>query len=143
MVGSVLFACTNNALRSPMAEGLTKFLYRRVIFVDSVGLRCGQLDSFAVAAMDEIGIDISGHRPKTFDDLDDESFDLIISLSPNAHHRAVELTRARATTAEMWNIFDPSLVEGARHVRLAAYREVRDGLMARIKARLELPGAPV
>ena len=142
-VGSVLFVCTNNSLRSPMAEALTKFLFRHVVFTDSAGVRCGPLDGFAVAAMDELGIDISGHRAKTLEDLDDTSFDLIVALSPAAHHRALEFTRASATVSEFWNVFDPSLVEGARETRLAAYREVRDGLMASIGARFERPGAPV
>ena len=82
--GSVLFCCTLNALRSPMAEGLFKLLYNRRIFVDSVGVRAGELDPFAVTVMDEIGIDISRHRSKSFDNLEDTSFDLIISLSPEA-----------------------------------------------------------
>ncbi len=142
MIGSVLFMCTNNSLRSPMAEGLTKFLFRHVVFTASAGLRRGTLDGFAVAAMDELGIDISRHRARTVDDLDDESFDLIVALSPDALHRALEFTRINATETEFWKTFDPSLIEGAREVRLAAYREVRDGLMARIKARFERPGAP-
>ena len=142
MVGSVLFLCANNALRSPMAEGLARFLLRRAVFVDSAGLRRGALDTFAVSAMDEIGIDISGHRAKTLDELDDGSFDLVVSLSPDAHRRALELAGAGALKVEFWNTFDPSLVEGARETRLDAYRGVRDALMARIEARFERPGAP-
>ena len=91
--GSVLFCCTMNAIRSPMAEGLLKHLHGHQIYVDSVGVRIGPIEQFAVIAMDEIGIDISRHRGKTFDDLEDTSFDLIISLSPEAQHRAVEMTR--------------------------------------------------
>lgn len=141
--GSVLFCCTNNSLRSPIAEALTKFLFGRRIYVDSAGLRAGALDAFAVAVMDEIGIDISAHRAKTFADLHDSSFDLIVSLSPEAQHTAVELTRTMASEVELWNTFDPSLVEGAREQRLVAYRAVRDGLLERIKRRFEQPGAPV
>lgn len=140
---SVLFCCTNNSLRSPIAEGIMKFLYGRSVFVDSVGLRAGELDAFAVAAMDEIGIDISGHRAKTFNDLADESFDLIISLSPEAQHHAVEMTRSMATEVEFWNTLDPSVVEGSREVRLDAYRGVRDTLITRMKQRFQQPGAPV
>jgi len=140
---SVLYCCTNNSLRSPIAEGLMKFLFGRSTFVDSVGLRAGDLDPFAVAAMDEIGIDISGHRAKTFDDLEGEAFDLIISLSPEAQHRAVELTRAAATEVEFWNTMDPSVIEGSREVRLDAYRGIRDTLIARMKQRFEQPGALV
>jgi protein-tyrosine-phosphatase len=133
--GSVLFCCTQNALRSPMAEGILKMLHGKHVFVDSVGVRGGELDPFAVAAMDEIGIDISRHRPKTFDNLEDTSFDLIISMSPEAHHKALEMTRTMACEVEFWNTFDPSLIEGSREQRMDAYREVRDQLMRRIRQR--------
>jgi protein-tyrosine-phosphatase len=133
--GSVLFCCTLNALRSPMAEGIMKMLHGKQVFIDSVGIRAGELDPFAVVAMDEIGIDIGRHRPKTFDNLEDSSFDLIISMSPEAHHRALEMTRTMACEVEFWNTFDPSLIEGSREVRLDAYREVRDQLMRRIRQR--------
>ena len=141
--GSVLFCCTLNALRSPMAEGLLKLLHHRRIFVDSVGVRAGELDPFAVAAMDEIGIDISRHRAKTFDNLEDTSFDLIVSLSPEAHHSALEMTRTMACEVEFWNTFDPSIVEGNREVRLDAYRAVRDTLMRRIRERFPAHAAPM
>jgi protein-tyrosine-phosphatase len=140
--GSVLFCCTLNALRSPMAEGIFKMLHNRRVFVDSVGVRAGELDPFAVAVMDEIGIDISRHRCKSFDNLEDTSFDLIISLSPEAHHRALEMTRTMACDVELWNTFDPSIVEGNRDVRLDAYREVRDTLVRRIRERFPTHAAP-
>lgn len=141
--GSVLFCCTQNALRSPMAEGILKMLHGKQVFVDSVGLRAGELDLFAVAVMDEIGIDIARHRPKTFDNLEDTSFDLIISMSPEAHHKALEMTRTMACEVEFWNTFDPSLIEGSRDVRLEAYREVRDQLMRRIRQRFPAGLVPV
>lgn len=140
--GSVLFCCTMNAIRSPMAEGLLKHLHGHQIYVDSAGVRSDAVDPFAVAVMDEIGIDISRHRAKTFDNLEDTSFDLIISLSPEAQHSAVELTRTMACDVEFWNTFDPSLVEGGRETVLEAYRQVRDTLLQRIKARFPLPSAP-
>jgi protein-tyrosine-phosphatase len=133
--GSVLFCCTLNAIRSPMAEGILKLLHGRRIYVDSAGVRAGEIDPFAVAAMDEIGVDIGRHRGKVFDDLEDTSFDVIVSLSPEAQHRAVEMTRTMACEVEFWNTFDPSLVEGSRETRLEAYRVVRDTLMGRIQAR--------
>ena len=133
--GSVLFCCTQNSIRSPMAEALLKYLHGRRIYVDSVGVRASEIDGFAIAAMDEIGIDISRHRPKTFDNLEDTSFDLIISMSPEAHHSALEMTRTMACEVEFWNTFDPSLIEGNREVRMDAYREVRDQLMRRIRQR--------
>ena len=96
-----------------------------------------------VEVMDEIGVDISRHRPKTFADLEDTSFDVIVSLSPEAQHAAVEMTRTMACELEFWNTFDPSLVEGNREARLEAYRRVRDELMERIGKRFERAGAPV
>lgn len=132
---AVLFACTHNAVRSPMAEGLLKHLLGHRIYVDSVGVHEGEVDPFAVQVMDEIGIDIGRHRPKTFDDLEDESYDVVISLSPEAQHRAVEMTRVMACEVVFWNTFDPTIVEASRDVRLAAYRQVRDQLMARIKSK--------
>jgi protein-tyrosine-phosphatase len=122
-----------------MAEGIFKHMHGHRIFVDSVGVREGELDPFAVQVMDEIGIDITDHRPKTFDDLEDSSFDEVISLSPEAQHRAVEMTRVMACETAFWNTFDPTLVEGNRETRLAAYRQVRDDLMMKIKKMFPLP----
>ncbi|HLT78213.1 MAG TPA: arsenate reductase ArsC [Ferrovibrio sp.] len=132
---SVLFCCTMNSVRSPMAEGILKALYPKQVFVDSVGVRKKAVDPLAVEVMDEIGLDISKHRSKTFDDLEDSSFDLIVSLSPEAQHTAVEMTRTMSCDVEFWHTFDPSIVEGSREQRLAAYREVRDFLNKRIRAR--------
>jgi protein-tyrosine-phosphatase len=131
-----------NALRSPMAEAMLKLMHGRRVFVDSVGVRRGELDPFAVAVMDEIGVDISRHRAKTFDQLEDTSFDLIISLSPEAHHRALEMTRTMACEVEFWNMLDPSIVEGSRETRLEAYRQVRDTLMRRLRERFPMFAAP-
>jgi protein-tyrosine-phosphatase len=139
---AVLFCCTQNAIRSPMAEGMLKYLLGKQIYVDSVGVRAGELDPFAVAAMDEIGIDISKHKSKTFDTLEDSSFDLIISLSPEAQHKAVDMTRTMACDVEFWNTFDPSIIEGSREQRMDAYRDVRDRLMERIRERFPTFGAP-
>lgn len=133
--GAVLFACTQNAVRSPMAEGLLKQLLGHKIYVDSVGVREGEVDGFAVTVMQELGIDISKHNAKTFDDLEDTSYDLIVSLSPEAQHSAVELTRTMACEVEFWRIMDPGIVEGSREEQLQAYRDVRDELLRRIKER--------
>jgi protein-tyrosine-phosphatase len=135
---SVLFACTHNAVRSPMAEALLKHFHGSRLYVDSVGVRAGELDPFVVAAMDEIGIDISSHRPKIFEELEDTSFDLVISLSPEAQHSAVELTRTMDCEVEFWPVLDPTIIEGSREVRLSAYRDVRDHLMRRIIDRFPL-----
>ncbi len=135
---SVLFACTYNSIRSPMAEALLKHLHGRRIYVDSVGVREAEIDPFAVAVMDELGIDISRHRAKTFDDLEDTSFDLVVSLSPEAQHKAVELTRTMACDVEFWPMLDPTAVEGSRAEILAAYRGVRDAIRKRLLDRFPL-----
>ena len=131
---SVLFACTFNAIRSPMAEALARQAFGRVAWFESAGLRQGELDGFAVAVMAELDIDISRHKPRTFDDLEDTAFDMIISLSPEAHHRALEFTRVMAVEAVYWPTIDPTAVEGGRETILAAYRAVRDGIDRRIRA---------
>jgi protein-tyrosine-phosphatase len=132
---SVLFACSLNAVRSPMAEAYLKRLHGRTIFVDSVGVREHPVDPFAVAVMAEIGIDLRRHRAKSFDRLADIAFDLVVTLSPEAHHRALELTRVMACDVEYWPTLDATAIEGSREVRMAAYREVRDVLIRRIEAR--------
>ena len=133
---AVLFACTMNSIRSPIAEGILKFLHGHKIYVDSVGVYTSQVDEFAVSVMDEIGIDLSRHKGKKFDDLEDNFYDVVISLSPEAQHRAVELTRLMSVELEYWNVFDPSIiVSDRREPRLLAYRQVRDQLMDMIKKR--------
>ena len=138
--GSVLFACTLNSIRSPMAAALMRKFHGSRLFVDSVGVRAGSVDPFAVAVMAEIGIDIATHQSKSFDELDDTSFDLVVSLSPDAQHTAIELTRASACEVEFWPIFDPTAVEGNRTETLAAYRMVRDQLQKRILERFPRAG---
>ncbi len=135
---AVLFACSMNSVRSPMAEGIMKHLHGHEVYVDSVGVHKGEIDGFAIAVMEEIGIDVGKHKSKTFDDLEDTSYDVVISLSPEAQHKAVEMTRVMACDVEFWNTFDPTVVEGGRQVRLDAYRKIRDQLMARIKKHFSL-----
>ena len=124
---AVLFACNRNSVRSPMAEGLLKHLLGHRIYVDSVGVRVGAIDPFVIEVMDELGIDLSNHRGKDFEGLEDTSYDLIVSLSPEAQHQAVELTRTMACEVEFWNTFDPTIIEGNRETRVQAYCEVRAG----------------
>ncbi|SDF99459.1 Protein-tyrosine-phosphatase [Limimonas halophila] len=135
---SVLFACTQNAVRSPMAESMLKYLAGSEIYVDSVGLRAGEIDPFVVEVMGEVGIDLSKHCSKTFDQLENSFFDLVISLSPEAQHRAVEMTRTMACEVEFWRTLDPTVVEGSRAMRVDIYRQVRDSLFQRIKGRFDL-----
>ena len=140
---SVLFACGMNAVRSPMAAGLLQQMFGKSIYVGSAGAHKGFLDPFAVAVMEEIGIDIARHKPVTFEDVEDLeglNFDLIVTLSPPAHHKALELTRTNAAEVEYWPTVDPTGVEGTREQRLDAYRAVRDELMARIRERFGQTG---
>ena len=118
-----------------MAEGLAKKHFGTRLFIDSAGVREGQADGFMIAVMEEIGVDLHNHHPKLIEDLEDSSFDLIVALSPEAQHHALELTRTMACDVEFWNTFDPSMVEGSRESRLAAYRQVRDQLDLRIRKR--------
>ena len=137
---AILFACTMNAVRSPMAAALLKHLYKTV-YIESAGVRAGELDPLAVEAMEEIGLEIARHKPRRFEDLEDGSFDLVITLSPEAQHKAVEMTRTAATQVEYWPTMDPTAVEGSREQRLAAYRAVRDQLLERLKGRFTAPKA--
>lgn len=140
---AVLFACGMNAIRSPMAAGLFRRLYGKTLYVASAGVHKGYLDPLAVAVMDEVGVDIARHKPVTFEELEGLeglNFDLIVTLSPPAHHKALELTRTNAAEVEYWPTADPTVIEGSREQRLDAYRAVRDELMARIRARFGQTG---
>jgi protein-tyrosine-phosphatase len=143
---AVLFACNFNRVRSPMAEALLRRLVGDRVFVDSCGLKLPpegagdpenelEVDPLAAEVMAELGCDITAYKVKTFDQLDDDSFDLVISLTPEAQHRAVEMSRGRAAVIEYWPIQDPTLAEGSRDSRLEAYRLVRDSLARRIAER--------
>ncbi|MBV8839899.1 MAG: arsenate reductase ArsC [Alphaproteobacteria bacterium] len=137
---AVLFACGRNSIRSPMAAALFKHLFGRTTYVASAGVRHGELDPFAVAAMEEAGLDIAKHRPMTFEELEDWeglNFDLIITLAPEAHHKALDLTRTLAADVEYWPTPDPAVADGNREQRLEGYRAVRDQLLARIKQRFD------
>ena len=125
-----------------MAAAILQFLAGKRLYVRSAGVRAGEPDPFAIAVMEEIGIDIGKHRPSALDDLEDTSFDLIITLAPEAHHKALELTRTAAVDVEYWPTMDPSAVTGNREQILSAYRSVRDQLFERIKARFAFVGAP-
>jgi protein-tyrosine-phosphatase len=135
---AVLFACGLNSVRSPMAAALFRHMFGRISYSGSAGVRRGELDPFAVAVMEEIGLDIAKHRPTTFEELEDVeglNFDLIVTLTPEAHHKALELTRTIAAEVEYWPTSDPTAQEGNREQRLDAYRAVRDHLLRRIKDR--------
>ncbi len=139
---AVLYACSMNSVRSPMAEGLTQKLFPGQIYVRSAGVRPGKIDPFVDAVMAEIGVDMSKHRPKTFEDLDESGFDLVVTLAPEAHHKALEMTRTEAVDVEYWPTLDPTLATGSREQILTEYRAVRDQLLMRIKKRLDWAPPP-
>jgi protein-tyrosine-phosphatase len=135
----VLFVCAMNSVRSPMAAAIFKHFFGKT-YVGSAGVRKGELDPFAVAAIDELGLNIAKHKPMTLEELEEWeglNFDLIVTLSPEAHHKALDLTRTLAADVEYWPTPDPTIVEGSREQRLDAYRDMRDGLMRRIKQRFQ------
>jgi protein-tyrosine-phosphatase len=132
---AVLFACTQNVIRSPMAAAIMRHFYGHRVYVASAGLKPGEADPFLTVVLDEIGIDLGKHRPHTFAELEDSSFDLAISLSPEAHHWAMELTRTTAIDIEYWPTSDPSATAGSREQILDSYRDVRDGLIRHMRKR--------
>jgi protein-tyrosine-phosphatase len=138
-IHSVLFVCAMNAVRSPMAEAIARHYFGRAVYVQSAGVRKGEADGFMISTLSEVGIDASKHRPRTLKELEEwegVNFDLIITLSPEAHHAALELTRTIAAEVEYWPTPDPTITQGSREHRLDAYRNIRDGLMYRIRTRL-------
>ncbi len=141
---AVLFACGYNSVRSPMAQSLLQTMFPNKLYVRSAGVKTMELDPFAVAVMAELGQDISKHRPMTFEDLDDWeglNFDLIITLSPEAHHKALKLTHTLSADVEYWPTQDPTTADGSREQRLDAYRDVCDSLSMRIRRRFAKGGA--
>jgi protein-tyrosine-phosphatase len=140
---AVLFACGVNSVRSPMAESLLRSMFPNTLYVRSAGVKKAEVDPFAVVVMQELGQDISRHKPQTFEELEDWeglNFDLIVTLSPEAHHKALELTHTIAAEIEYWPTPDPTSIEGSREQRLQAYRDVCDGLLLRIRRRFSAPG---
>lgn len=140
-VQAVLFACGQNSIRSPMAEAIARHYFGKSLYVQSAGVKKGDLDGFAVAVLDEIGIDASKHKPRTFDELEEWeglNFDLIVTLSPEAHHKALDLTRTNDADVEYWPTPDPSMAlgQGSREQVLDQYRSVRDMILDRITVRL-------
>jgi len=138
---AVLFVCNQNVIRSPMAAALLRLRWGRTIWIDSCGVRPAgpAADPFAIAVMDEVGADLSRHRAKTFADLYDSNFDLIVTLTPEAHHRALEFTRTLAAEVEYWPTYDPSLAQGSREQRIEEFRAVRYALSTRILGRFGRP----
>ena len=135
MPSAVLFVCTQNAIRSPMAAALMHHMAGHKIYVASAGIRAGDPDPFVGMIMDEIGLDLTRHRPHAIEDLSDSGFDLVVTLSPEADTYAREMTRTMAIDVENWPTPDPSITQGSRNQILDAYRDVRDGLQKKIAER--------
>jgi protein-tyrosine-phosphatase len=132
---TVLFACTLNSVRSPMAEAIARHHFGSGISFDSAGVEPCPLDPLTAEVMAEIGLDVSRHICRGFNDLPEGAFDLIISFSPEAHHWATEMTRHAACQLEYWPTVNPGLAEGNREARLAHFRNIRDELKRQILAR--------
>jgi protein-tyrosine-phosphatase len=132
---AVLFACTQNVIRSPMAAAIMRHHFGRKVYVASIGIKPGEADPFVAAVLKEIGIDIGAHNPHSFADLEDTNFDLAVALSPEAQHWTKELTRTMAIDTEYWPTIDPSATAGSREQILDSYRTVRDGLIGKINER--------
>ncbi len=133
---AILFMCGFNAIRSPMAEAIAKSLLPHDIYVQSAGVRSGERDPFVDVVLDEVGLSIGKHQPRTLEELEDDYFDLIVTLTPEAHHTALELTRSNAVEVVYWPTMDPTAVNGTRDHMMDAYREVRDHLWRLIEERL-------
>jgi arsenate reductase len=142
---SVLFCCDHNAVRSPMAEGLMKKFYGTRAYVQSAGVRNDmEIDGFSIAVCKEWGIELSRHRSRSFEEMeqlgDDLSqFDLIVALSPQSQRKALELTRFHHLDVEFWPILDPTAIGDGREAKLAAYRQARDQIRDRLIARFGPP----
>ncbi|WP_454744432.1 arsenate-mycothiol transferase ArsC [Ciceribacter selenitireducens] len=134
--GAILFVCGMNSIRSPMAEAIARTLLPAGTYLASAGVRAGERDPFVDAVLDEIGLTLGRRQPQTLDELEDDYFDMVVTLAPEAHHAALELTRSSAVEVVYWPMPDPTVATGTREQILEAYREVRDRLKRLIEERL-------
>ncbi|MFM2282288.1 MAG: hypothetical protein RLZZ444_4519 [Pseudomonadota bacterium] len=134
--GAILFMCGMNSIRSPMAEALARQMLPNSVYIASAGVRRGERDPFVDAVLDEVGLSLGRHQPHVLEDLEDDYFDLIVTLAPEAHHAALDLTRTWAVDVVYWPTPDPTAATGTREQILSAYREVRDHLARLIRQRL-------
>ncbi|HEV8033606.1 low molecular weight phosphatase family protein [Yoonia sp.] len=138
---SVLFCCDHNSVRSPMAEGIMKKLYGKQCYVQSVGVKNDlEIDGFAVTVCAELGVELSRHRSRSFDEMEDwgddlSSFDLVLALSPASQRRALDLTQFYHLDVEYWPILDPTGLGESREARLDSYRKTRDQIMSKLLSR--------
>lgn len=139
---AILFMCGMNSIRSPMAEVIAKQLVAPGIYIQSAGVRAGERDPFVDVVLDEAGLTLGKHKPRTLEEIEDDFFDLIITLTPEAHHTALELTRSNALDVVYWPTMDPTVATGTRDNILEAYREVREHLKKLISERLPQRARP-
>ncbi|WP_089989817.1 low molecular weight phosphatase family protein [Cognatiyoonia koreensis] len=145
---SVLFCCDHNAVRSPMAEGIMKKMYGTRCYIQSVGVKNDlEIDGFSIAVCAEIGVELSRHRSRSFDEMEDwgddlSSFDLVLALSPASQRRALDLTQFYHLEVEYWPILDPTGLGETREARMVGYRQARDQIIARLKERFGPPTEP-
>lgn len=142
---SILFCCDHNAVRSPMAEGIMKQFYGMDTYVQSVGVYNDlEIDGFSVAVCQELGVELSRHRSRSFDEMerlgdDLSSFDMVVALSPASQARAEELTRVFHLDIEFWPIIDPTGLGETREAKLDNYRAARDQIVSRLTERFGDP----
>ena len=138
---SVLFCCDHNAVRSPMAEGIMKQFYGTDTYVQSVGVKNDlEIDGFSIAVCQELNVELSRHRSRSFDEMEEwgedlSSFDLVLALSLASQRRALELTRFYHIDVEYWPILDPTGLGETREAKLASYRQARDQIIERLQDR--------
>ncbi len=136
---SVLFCCDFNAVRSPMAEGLMKKFYGHSIYVQSAGVRHDmEVDGFAIAVCEEIGVELTRHKARNFDEMEElgdaiDGFDLIVALSQTSHRKVLEQTKHFSVDVDFWPIDDPTEHGSTREQKLESYRQSRDQIIENIK----------
>ncbi|WP_437435904.1 low molecular weight phosphatase family protein [Maritimibacter alkaliphilus] len=141
----MLFCCDHNAVRSPMAEGMMKKYYGDHVYVQSAGVKSGlDVDGFSVAVCEEIGVPLSNHRSRSFDEMQEwgddlSSYDLIIALSPASQRKVLDLTRFHHLDVEYWPVMDPTGLGTMRDEKLVAYRQARDQIRDRMISRFGPP----
>ena len=142
---SVLFCCDHNAVRSPMAEGLMKKLYGTRAYVQSAGVKGDmEIDGFAIAVCQEIGVELSRHRSRSFEEMQEwgddlSSFDLIVALSPAAQRMAHEFTRFHHLDVDYWPVMDPTGLGETREAKLGSYRQSREQIRQRMLSKFGEP----
>nr|WP_328794203.1 low molecular weight phosphatase family protein [Maritimibacter harenae] len=142
---SVLFCCDHNAVRSPMAEGMMKKYYGDTVYVQSAGVKSEmEIDGFSIAVCEEIGVPLSNHRARSFDEMQEwgddlSAYDLIVALSPASQRKVLDLTRYNHLDVEYWPVMDPTGLGTKREEKLAAYRQARDQIRERMISRFGPP----